>query len=101
MPARKPKKPQAPEKPVAQPQAKPLPAAPGHLELDPQRLLLPAEAASALRVKEQTLASWRCKAKGPPYIVLGDRSIRYSVSAVLNYLNGCSTELGHDTPDVG
>ena len=82
MPARNSKKPQPPQKSAAKALAQPLPVSPRHLHLDLQRLLLPEEAASALRVKKQTLASWRCERKGPPYIILGDRSIRYSVAAV-------------------
>lgn len=40
-------------------------------------LLTPKEAASFLRVAEETLAKWRTKGTGPKFRRLGHRTVRY------------------------
>ena len=44
----------------------------------PQQLLTPQDAAKRLAVSEKTLQRWRRVRTGPPWIVVGGRSIRYS-----------------------
>lgn len=55
------------------------------LDLDPSRLLTPTEAAEALGVKPQTLATWRCRRIGPGYVKL-NRTVRYSAGDLTRYL---------------
>jgi excisionase family DNA binding protein len=53
-----------------------------HLEL----LLTPKEAAEFLGVPSGTLAQWRSERRGPPYIKLEDRLVRYRRSDLEEYL---------------
>ena len=50
-----------------------------------ESLLVPREAALVLRSSEGTLANWRCKRKGPPWIAIGG-TIRYRESDLLAYI---------------
>jgi len=56
------------------------------------RLLTPDEAADFLRSSPQTLAQWRSQRRGPRYIKLENRSIRYRSSDLENYLVEHSVE---------
>jgi len=44
------------------------------------KLLTPREAAEILGVPEGTLAQWRSQRRGPPYIKLEGRLVRYRTS---------------------
>lgn len=49
-------------------------------------LLTPEEAADFLSISAETLAQWRSQRRGPPYIKLEGRLVRYSQSALDSYL---------------
>jgi predicted DNA-binding transcriptional regulator AlpA len=49
-------------------------------------LLSPKEAAEFLGVPESTLAQWRSQRRGPPYIKLELRLVRYRQSDLETYL---------------
>jgi predicted DNA-binding transcriptional regulator AlpA len=59
-------------------------------------LLTTKHVAAWLGVSVQTLEIWRCKRKGPPFVRLGPRSIRYRRGDVLAWLaervHACSSE---------
>ena len=50
--------------------------------------LTPAQAAEVLGCAVQTLAHWRCKGNGPPYVCLGPRMVRYLVTDLDAWRNG-------------
>ena len=50
------------------------------------RLLTPRQAAELLGVPESTLAQWRSQRRGPPYVKLESRLIRYRVAHLEAYL---------------
>jgi excisionase family DNA binding protein len=50
------------------------------------RLLTPRQAADFLGVPEGTLAQWRSQRRGPSFIKLEGRLVRYRVSDVENYV---------------
>ncbi len=53
----------------------------------PDRLLLPEEVCQILNVKNVTLQDWRLiPGKGPAFVRLGHRTVRYRQSAVDAYL---------------
>lgn len=45
-----------------------------------EQLLDSAEASSTIKVSERTLADWRHKGIGPPYVRVGPRQVRYRPS---------------------
>jgi hypothetical protein len=49
-------------------------------------LLSEAEAAKRLRCSRACLRHWRTVGKGPPWIRLGDRLIRYPLTALLRWI---------------
>jgi hypothetical protein len=49
-------------------------------------LLDDAQAAAILGVAPKTLPQWRHKRKGPPYVMVGDKYIRYTPSILRKYL---------------
>jgi len=51
-------------------------------------LLTPKQAAEFLGVPSGTLAQWRSERRGPPYIKLEDRLVRYRRSDLEEYLAG-------------
>jgi predicted DNA-binding transcriptional regulator AlpA len=53
--------------------------------VDPEELLDCEETAKLIRHNTQTLASWRCKGRGPEYIKIG-RSVYYRRSAISSWL---------------
>lgn len=62
----------------------------------PDRLLAPADLSKLTGWSVQTLANKRCRREGPPYLVLGRRTVRYSASAVQawiasNTVSTCNT----------
>jgi len=52
------------------------------------RLLTPAQAAEALSVPEGTLAQWRSQRRGPAFIKLEGRLVRYRVRDLESYIAG-------------
>jgi predicted DNA-binding transcriptional regulator AlpA len=59
---------------------------------DKQRLLTPAQVAEFYRVSVDTLAQWRSQRRGPRYIKIGNRLIRYRLSDLEMYLAAHSVE---------
>ncbi len=61
-----------------------------------ERYLTPRELSELCGIQTGTLAAWRCRAKrnpsaprrGPEFVKLGERSIRYPQSAVAEWLAG-------------
>jgi predicted DNA-binding transcriptional regulator AlpA len=51
------------------------------------RLLTPKETAGFLGIPEGTLAQWRSQRRGPPYIKLEGRLVRYRALALQEYLS--------------
>ena len=51
-------------------------------------ILSPIDAATALGVTSGTLASWRRKGTGPPYIKLGYHTIGYRVADLETWVQG-------------
>ena len=51
-------------------------------------LLSPKEAAEFLGIPSGTLAQWRSQRRGPPYIKLEERLVRYRRSDLEGYLSG-------------
>lgn len=51
-------------------------------------MLTPAQLGSLLQVSEVTLLTWRDSKRGPAFAKLSQRSIRYPVAAVLDWLKG-------------
>ncbi len=52
-----------------------------------KKLLTPKEAAELLSVPESTLAQWRSQRRGPPFIKLEGRLVRYRLSELEGYLS--------------
>jgi predicted DNA-binding transcriptional regulator AlpA len=59
----------------------------------PERLIPENEAAELLGVATGTLANWRCTGRGPRYVRVGTRTIRYPREALEEFLNGELREL--------
>ena len=59
---------------------------------DKSGLLTPREASEALGIPEGTLAQWRSQRRGPPYIKLEGRLVRYRVSDLESYLTQHSVQ---------
>ena len=55
-------------------------------------LLTPKEAAEFLGIPEGTLAQWRSQRRGPPFIKLELRLVRYRVSELEAWLEGRTVE---------
>ncbi len=55
-------------------------------------LLTPREAAEFLGVPQGTLAQWRSQRRGPPYIKLEGRLVRYRHTDLENYLKSHMVE---------
>jgi predicted DNA-binding transcriptional regulator AlpA len=55
-------------------------------------LLTPRKAAEFLGIPEHTLAEWRSQRRGPPYIKLESRLVRYRQSDLENYLSERAVE---------
>ena len=51
------------------------------------RLYRETEAAEKLNVRVRTLQQWRIRNRGPKFVKLGRKSIRYSASALLEFIN--------------
>ncbi len=53
------------------------------------RLLTPKQAAEFLCIPEGTLAQWRSQRRGPAFIKLEGRLVRYRTRDLENYITGC------------
>jgi|RhiMetdeSRZDD1v2_1073273.scaffolds.fasta_scaffold2852332_1 excisionase family DNA binding protein len=51
----------------------------------PDDLLTTEQAAELLQLSPRTLRRWRTEGKGPPYIRLGARRVRYRRGAILDW----------------
>ncbi len=51
-----------------------------------RQILTTKEAAELLRVNPQTLANWRFNQKGPAYIVVGKKAIRYQLEDLETFI---------------
>ena len=60
-------------------------------DLSPEELLTPLEAAKFLKVSADTLRRWRYERRGPQYIKVGRRMVRYIVKDILAYLHAVTT----------
>lgn len=70
-------------------------------ELDPAIQLSPKEVARWLGKKEKTLANWRCKGKGPPFVKdPGNGRIGYVVGDVRQYQNDNKHKSTSDTKHI-
>ncbi len=59
---------------------------------DPGDLLTTEQAASLLQLSPRTLRRWRSEGKGPPYVRLGSRRVRYRRQAIEAWLREHETE---------
>ena len=55
-------------------------------ELGVSALLTPEEVSVLLGISSKTLANWRWRRQGPPYIKLTPRKVRYPVKSLLSWL---------------
>lgn len=62
------------------------------------RLLSTKEAAKLLGMKPATLDAWRCRHKGPAWVVVGSRAIRYRLSALTNFIHSGEVEIAIEKP---
>lgn len=62
------------------------------------RLLTPAQAAEVLGIPEGTLAQWRSQRRGPPFVKLEGRLVRYRSTDMEKYISArvVETELTLD-----
>jgi len=58
----------------------------GSASIGSARLLMPAQAAELLGIPEGTLAQWRSQRRGPPYIKLEGRLVRYRSADLERYI---------------
>lgn len=66
--------------------------------VDLDRLLVPAEVASLLGLAVGTLENWRTKGRGPDYLKLAGRIVRYRPSDVSRYIEGRVTRPAPSPP---
>ena len=55
--------------------------------VEPRRFLLPAQAAEILGLSPDTLADWRWKKIGPPFIRASRSTVRYDEAALYRWLD--------------
>ncbi|MCS6954309.1 MAG: helix-turn-helix domain-containing protein [Bryobacterales bacterium] len=58
-----------------------------------KRLLTTRELAGLLGLNEVTLKVWRCLGKGPPFVRLSRKAVRYDLDDVYAWLNAQRTNL--------
>jgi predicted DNA-binding transcriptional regulator AlpA len=56
-------------------------------------LLSTREAAKLLGMKPATLDAWRCRNKGPDWVVVGSRAIRYRLSVLTDFIHSGEVEI--------
>ena len=64
-----------------------------------EEMIKATDAARLLGVARQTLAGWRARHIGPPYVALTPRSLRYRRSAVIAYIH--AREVAPDSIQAG
>lgn len=64
--------------------------------IDPLELLTPRQLATLLGVTVQTLADWRCARRGPRFLRLGGRAVRYRRADVLEFIAADAVETRGD-----
>jgi len=57
-----------------------------------RQMLTTAEASEYLGVNEGTLRNWRSERRGPPFVTLAPRVIRYRLDALHAWLDDVSTD---------
>jgi excisionase family DNA binding protein len=60
----------------------------------PDDLLTTQQAAALLQLSPRTLRRWRVEGKGPPFIRLGSRRVRYRREAVMDWAQRQEQEPG-------
>lgn len=65
-------------------------------EPQPDRLLTPPEVCEMLGVTNVQLQDWRTAKKGPPFVRLGHRTVRYRLSAVRAFIAATEGESARD-----
>ncbi|MFG3410463.1 helix-turn-helix transcriptional regulator [Streptomyces sp. NPDC048142] len=50
-------------------------------------LMTPGQAAEYMGVAVSTLANWRCRGEGPPFVKAGKRAVRYRVADLDRWLS--------------
>lgn len=50
------------------------------------KLLTEAQVAAILQVRKTTLRDWRCKGKGPEFVKVGQRLVRYTPEALQKFV---------------
>lgn len=68
------------------------------MSLAPNDYYRPAEIAAYLRLAPGTLANWRCKGGGPPFVKEGNKVLRYRGIDVLEWLAARRRRTTADTP---
>lgn len=58
--------------------------------MNSDRFITPKKTAEILQVKDRTLEQWRLYGKGPPYIRVSRRCIRYDEQAVRQWMEARS-----------
>lgn len=56
------------------------------------QLLTEQEAAKRLGLSRYTMQQWRFRGRGPVYIKLGGKAIRYSKNAIDDFIGSCVVE---------
>ena len=56
-----------------------------------EHYLNPHEAAEILGIEYQTLSKWRIDGRGPPWLKLNPRVVRYKLSSILAWMESCSS----------
>jgi len=57
------------------------------MEAQKDELLTSTEVAKILKVHVQTLAKWRMTGKGPDFVILEKRAVRYRQSVINKYID--------------
>lgn len=57
-------------------------------QLSPNSLYRDEDVALFLSIAPQTLRAWRCQGRGPAFVKLGERAVRYRGSDLIAYLDG-------------
>ena len=60
-------------------------------EIDQNALVTPATAAARLHVRPRTLEFWRSRGRGPKFVRLGEKTLRYAITDLDAYINGART----------
>ena len=68
------------------------------MSLAPNDYYRTAEIAAYLRLAPGTLANWRCKGGGPPFVKEGNKVLRYRGIDVLEWLESRSRRTTSDAP---